>query len=82
MVLTLVALLSAAVMAYLDSDGWGVWNGIEINPISMIIAISGIGGIYTFVIRFIKARADLQSLDKSKPLSTTKDKDTVDERPK
>jgi len=82
MVLTLVALLSAAVMAYLDSDGWGVWNGIEINPISMIIAISGIGGIYTFLIRFIKARADLQSLDKSKPLSTTKDKDTVDERPK
>lgn len=82
MVLTLVALLSAAVMAYLDSDGWGVWNGIEINPISIIIAISGIGGIYTFVIRFIKARADLQSLDKSKPLSTTKDKDIMDERPK
>ena len=57
-------------MAYLGSGSWGEWNGIEINPISLIIAISGAGGIYTFVVRFFKARADLQALDKSKPLST------------
>ncbi len=79
MVLTFIALLSAALMAYLGSDNFGVWSGIEINPISIILAISGIGGIYTFVVRFIKARTELQSLDKSKPLSTPKDKDSNDE---
>ena len=79
MVLTFIALLGAALMAYLGSDNFGVWSGIEINPISIILAISGIGGIYTFIVRFIKARTELQSLDKSKPLSTPKDKDSNDE---
>lgn len=79
MVLTFIALLSAALMAYLGSDNFGVWSGIEINPISIILAISGIGGIYTFIVRFIKARTELQSLDKSKPLSTPKDKNSNDE---
>ncbi len=79
MVLTFIALLSAAIMAYLGSDAWAVWNGIDINPISCIIAISGLGGIYTFIIRFINARADLQELDKSKPLSTPKGNDSDDE---
>lgn len=79
MVLTFVALLSAALMAYMDAGSWGEWSGIEINPISIILGISGFGGIYTFIIRFIKARADLQSLDSSKPLSMTKGNDTNDE---
>ena len=79
MVLTFIALLGAALMAYLGSDHFGVWNGIEINPISIILAISGVGGIYTFIVRFIKAKAELQSLDKSKPLSTPKGKDSNDE---
>ena len=36
-------------------SNWGnVWNDIEINPISIILAISGVGGIYTFIIRFYK----------------------------
>ena len=79
MVLTFVALISAAVMAYLDAASWGEWNNIEINPISLIIAISGLGGIYTFVIRFYKARENLQSLDKTKPLSTPKGKENNDD---
>jgi len=79
MVLTLIALAGASLMAYLGSGSWGEWNSIEINPISIILAISGIGGIYTFVVRFIKARTELQSLDKSKPLSTPKGKDSNDE---
>ena len=79
MVLTFLALLVAAIMAYQNAEAWGVWRGIDINPISIIIAISGLGGLYTFVIRFVKARADLQSLDKSKPLSTTKGKEKMDE---
>ena len=79
MVLTFIALLGAALMAYLGSDAWGSWEGIEFNPISMILAISGIGGIYTFIIRFIKARAELQAQDLAKPLSTPKDSKSGDE---
>ena len=79
MVLTVVALLGAALMAYMDAGSWGEWMGIEINPISIILGISGFGGIYTFIIRFIKARADLQSLDSSKPLSMAKGNDSNDE---
>lgn len=79
MVLTVVALLSAALMAYMDAGSWGEWSGIEINPISIILGISGLGGIYTFIIRFIKARKELQSLDLSKPLSKSKGNDSNDE---
>ena len=79
MVLTVVALLSAALMAYMDAGSWGEWSGIEINPISIILGISGVGGIYTFIIRFIKARKELQSLDLSKPLSKSKGNDSNDE---
>ena len=79
MVLTFVALLGAALMAYMDAGSWGEWRGIEFNPISAIIVISGIGGIYTFIVRFFKAKADLQSLDKTKPLSTSKGKKEQDE---
>lgn len=79
MALTFIALLGAALMAYLESDAWGVWNGIELNPISVILGISGIGGIYTFIIRFYKARAELQELDSTKPLSTPKSKESNDE---
>ena len=79
MVLTFIALLGASLMAYLGSDAWGVWQGIELNPISLILAISGAGGIYTFIVRFFNARADLQAQDLSKPLSTPKDSKSSDE---
>ena len=79
MVLTFVALLGASLMAYLGSDAWGVWQGIELNPISLILAISGAGGIYTFIVRFFNARADLHAQDLSKPLSTPKDSKSGDE---
>ena len=79
MVLTFIALLGASLMAYLGSDAWGVWNGIELNPISAILGISGFGGIYTFIIRFYKSRADLQELDSTKPLSTPKGKESNDD---
>ena len=79
MMLTFAALVATSVMAYLGTDSWGEWNNIEINPISLIIAISGAGGIYTFIVRFFKAKAELQSLDKTKPLSTLKDKISNDD---
>jgi len=79
MVLTFIALLSCALMAYLGTDSFGEWNDIEINPISIIIAISGLGGAYTFAVRFVKARKQIQDLDKTKPLSMSTGTDSTDE---
>jgi phosphatidylglycerophosphate synthase len=80
MVLTLVALISSAIMAYNGTDSFGEWNDFEVNPISIIIAISGLGGAYTFIIRFSNARKDIQELDKTKPLSTSTNNTTDDEQ--
>ena len=79
MMLTLLALLGAAIMGHLGSDDWYTLAGISLNPISSIVLISGLGGIYTFVVRFFKARAVLAELDKNEPLSTPKAIDSVDD---
>ena len=80
MVLTLIALISAAIMAYNGTDSFGQWNDFEVNPISIIIAISGLGGAYTFMIRFSNARKDIQELDKTKPISTSTSNNIDDEQ--
>ena len=68
MVLTLIALFSAAIMAWMDMTSLATIQGIDINPISLIVFISGIGGAYTFIIRFTKARTEIQRLDLENPL--------------
>ena len=80
MVLTLIALISAAIMAHNGTDSFGQWNDFEVNPISIIIAISGLGGAYTFMIRFSNARKDIQELDKTKPISTSTSNNIDDEQ--
>ena len=80
MVLTFIALISAAIMAYNGTDSFGQWNDFEVNPISIIIAISGLGGAYTFMIRFSNARKDIQELDKTKPISTSTSNNIDDEQ--
>ena len=80
MALTLIALISAAIMAYNGTDSFGQWNDFEVNPISIIIAISGLGGAYTFMIRFSNARKDIQELDKTKPISTSTSNSIDDEQ--
>jgi len=79
MMLTLIALLAAAVMGHLGSGDWYTIAGLSINPISAIVLISGIGGIYTFILRFLQARSEICALDKSEPLSTMKTNDIVDD---
>jgi archaetidylinositol phosphate synthase len=79
MMLTLIALLAAAVMGHLGSEDWYTIAGISLNPISAIVLIAGIGGIYTFILRFLQARAEIGALDKSEPLSTMKTNDIVDD---
>ena len=70
MVLTIVALLAVSWQAYtgaagisLDSMHWimGVFNlgNSEINGMTFALAISAWGGVYTFMIRFLKTRTQL-----------------------
>jgi len=79
MMLTLIALLAAAVMGHLGSEDWYTVAGIALNPISAMVLISGLGGIYTFILRFLQARTEIGDLDKSEPLSTMKAIDLVDD---
>ena len=79
MMLTLIALLAAAVMGHLRSEDWYTVAGIALNPISAMVLISGLGGIYTFILRFLQARTEIGDLDKSEPLSTMKAIDLVDD---
>jgi uncharacterized protein (UPF0297 family) len=55
-------------MSWFEMADWGLFQGISLNPISVIILISGIGGAYTFIIRFIEARTEIQQMDKDNPL--------------
>ena len=38
-----------------------------------VVLISGLGGIYTFAIRFAQARKEIIALDKEQPLSQLND---------
>ena len=75
----LVGLVDTGLMGHLGSEDWYTLAGISLNPISSIVLISGLGGIYTFIVRFFKARAVLAELDKNEPLSTPKAIDSVDD---
>jgi phosphatidylglycerophosphate synthase len=79
MMLTLITLLVAAIMGHLGSGDWYTVAGIALNPISSMVLISGLGGIYTFILRFLQARTEIGALDKSEPLSTMKAIDSVDD---
>ncbi|MDP6326475.1 MAG: CDP-alcohol phosphatidyltransferase family protein [Candidatus Poseidoniaceae archaeon] len=68
MALTLIAMFGAMIMAWFKIADWGLFHGISLNPISAIVLISGLGGAYTFFIRFIKARSEIQQMDKDNPL--------------
>ncbi len=42
---------------------------LELNPLMAVVLISGLGGIYTFAIRFSQARKEILALDKEQPLA-------------
>lgn len=41
---------------------------LEMNPLSVIVIVSGLGGIYTFFVRYTQARKEIIALDQEQPL--------------
>lgn len=71
-ILTLLAMLAMGVMLLID---WSLavvyptpFDHIEVNPLSLIVFISALGGLWTFCIRFLQARHEIQHLDATQPL--------------
>ena len=42
---------------------------LEMNPLSVIVIVSGLGGIYTFFVRYSQARKEIIALDQEQPLA-------------
>jgi len=78
MIITIIGVLFASLQASFDvSDP--IWLGIAWNPLVLVIFISFIGGIYTFISRFFATSKDLHALDKQEPLTHTKSTLSADE---
>ena len=45
------------------------FDHLEMNPLSAVVLVSGIGGIYTFFVRYLQARKEIIALDKEQPLT-------------
>lgn len=70
LVITMIGLLAAAIQAITDTAGissnsiheyfdWIILGNSELNGITFAIAFSAWGGVYTFIIRFLKTRKGL-----------------------
>lgn len=84
-VLTLASLVVMGVMLLadwrLDMTYPSAFNHIAVNPLSLIVFISALGGLWTFIVRFVQARGDIQALDTADPLpqpSLKTDEDAAD----
>ena len=72
---TVLTLLSLVLMGVMVLAGWSIdatypgwFDHIEVNPLSLIVFISGLGGLWTFAVRFLQAKGEIQALDTSDPL--------------
>ncbi|MAF93503.1 hypothetical protein CMO85_02430 [Candidatus Woesearchaeota archaeon] len=72
---TVLTLLSLVLMGVMVLAGWSIdatypgwFDHIEVNPLSLIVFISGLGGLWTFTVRFLQAKGEIQALDASDPL--------------
>ena len=45
------------------------FDHLEMNPLSVIVIVSGLGGIYTFFVRYSQARKEIIALDHEQPLA-------------
>lgn len=45
------------------------FDHLEMNPLSVIVIVSGLGGIYTFFVRYTQARKEIIALDQEQPLA-------------
>jgi phosphatidylglycerophosphate synthase len=71
-VLTLLSLIVMGVMLLIDFSTSTVYpapfDHINVNPLSIVVFISALGGIWTFLVRFKQAQGDIQAIDKADPL--------------
>ena len=71
-IMSIVALILTGLFVFLEVESFGYFPGIfehiEISPMSLVLFISGIGGIYTFLIRFIQANKGIKEIDLNDPL--------------
>lgn len=71
-VLTLLSLIAMGVMLLagwsIDATYPGWFDHINVNPLSLIVFISGLGGLWTFSVRFMQAKGEIQRLDAEDPL--------------
>jgi hypothetical protein len=68
MMLTWLAIINAALMAFMDWSDPAIWFGLGVNPLSLMVIVTALGGLYTYGLRFHQARRVLQGLDKDQPL--------------
>ena len=75
-ILSIVAIFLMAILLHFDNYSWGSYPGIfdhiEINPLSIVVFISALGGIWTFLIRFIQASKQIKQIDAEDPLPQPK----------
>ena len=45
------------------------FDHLEMNPLSVIVIVSGLGGIYTFFVRYTQARKEIIAMDQEQPLA-------------
>ena len=71
-ILSIIAIFLMGILLYIDNYSWGNFPGffdhIEINPLSIVVFISALGGIWTFLIRFIQASKQIKQIDADDPL--------------
>lgn len=79
---TVLTLLSLVVMGVMLIMGWGTdavypapYDHINVNPMSLIVFISALGGLWTFLVRFVQAKSEIQALDAADPLPQPNAKD-------
>ena len=72
-ILIIAATLLMAILLYFDPKfSWGNYPGIfdhiAINPLSIVVFISALGGIWTFLVRFTQASKQIKQIDIDDPL--------------
>jgi len=71
-VLTLLSLIVMGLMLIFGAEVSAAYpapfDHINVNPMSLIVFISALGGTWTFLVRFLQAKGEIQALDTTDPL--------------
>jgi len=71
-VLTLASLVLMGILLLVGVDLGTAYPGpldhVVVNPLSLVVLISALGGIWTFSVRFLQAQTEIRALDAADPL--------------